>query len=223
MVTSKLKIGVLGLIALGVFAVAGGAFVGDEPAATRAERVQAPPAPKASDPSGRDQAGAEADLDRKILRRIVAAAKQKQEANRAYYEEGRITIDRYIAATRELRDAEAEAATTQQERADAARAHRDRVGEILKREQDDWKRGRRTRADLAEAQLAMDHAEYDCLRARAGTPPADVAALERRVRELEQKLDRVLKVLGTAGLDPAAKPVEGESPRRKDSFTVPRR
>jgi outer membrane protein TolC len=136
-----------------------------------------------------------AQQEKTLSSRILEAAKQRLEAQRRFYEEGRITIDRFLDASEQVRVAELRVASTQEARIDAAQAHLDRVQSILKREKAEVETGRGTVADVAEAQLRRDVAELDLLITMAPPKSEETATLEKRVDTLEKKLDRVLKLL----------------------------
>ena len=129
------------------------------------------------------------------------AARRRLREQARYYEEGRITIDRYIDAALQVREAETAAATTKEERIAAAKAYLDRATDVAKREETKVEVGQGTSADVTEAQYARDLAELDLLRANKGETTTETKTLEKRVAELERKLDRVLKHLTQKGVD----------------------
>jgi RNA polymerase sigma factor (sigma-70 family) len=140
------------------------------------------------------------DLDspetlRKETERRVNAAKQRLEAQKAYYEEGRITIDRFIDASRQLMLAETTASSTKDQRLAAAKAHWDRVAEVLQREQAELVIGRGTVADVAEAILAHENAAFEYLLIRQSKAPDEIQALRQRVDSLEKQLESLQKAL----------------------------
>ena len=90
------------------------------------------------------------DIDR-LARRLLAAARQRYDAQRAYYEEGRITIDRFVDASKQLALAELRLAKTDADRLTIRQRHLDRIKQILNREQAELQVGRGTVADVAEA------------------------------------------------------------------------
>ncbi len=189
---TKLKIAALGLMAAVAVAAGGQAIVGQGPA-TQAD----PPAPST-------KAGVDADttlrfdpkpdLERELATRIRDSALKRLEAQKAFYEEGRITIDRYISASQMLRDAEMELATNRKERVEAAEHHFERTETILKREKDDLNAGRGTIADVAEAAQAKEIAELGLVQALRSGGRYDFEAIERRLNAIEQKLERIIKL-----------------------------
>jgi RNA polymerase sigma factor (sigma-70 family) len=134
------------------------------------------------------------DLDsperlRKQIERRLAAARHRLEAQRALYREGRITIDRYIDASEQLRLAEIAASATKDQRVAAAKAHLDRIGDVVKLEQDELEKGRGTVADVAEAMVAQENAACVYLEARQDRGSRDVEILRRRIEALEKHID----------------------------------
>jgi RNA polymerase sigma factor (sigma-70 family) len=127
--------------------------------------------------------------------RLLNAAAQRLDAQRAYYEEGRITIDRFIQALQDFRDAQMEQATTREQRILAAQNHLDLMDEVVKREEAELKVGRGTVADLAEAHVARELAAVALLKAHKGEAPGDLEALKKRIETMEQKLEQVMKRL----------------------------
>jgi RNA polymerase sigma factor (sigma-70 family) len=131
----------------------------------------------------------------KQAERLLNAARQRVDAQRAYYEEGRITIDRYIQALQLLNAAEMEQAKTREERIIAAQTHMERIDEVLAREQAELKVGRGTVADAAEALLAQELAADQLLRTHKGQTPGDLEALQKRVETLEKQVEQLKKRL----------------------------
>jgi capsule polysaccharide export protein KpsE/RkpR len=127
--------------------------------------------------------------------------RQRLEAQRAFYEEGRITIDRYIDASRQLMLAESAVSATREERLAAAKAHWDRTVEIQTRERAELEAGRGTVADVAEAGLAQEEAAVEYLQARQSSDTTEVQALKQRVETLEKQLHAVRKLLVLPGTD----------------------
>ena len=69
------------------------------------------------------------DIDR-LARRLLDAARQRYDAQRAYYEEGRITIDRFVDASKQLELAELRLAKTDADRLAIRQRHLDRIKQI---------------------------------------------------------------------------------------------
>jgi hypothetical protein len=135
----------------------------------------------------------------KLRERILNAAAQRLDAQRAYYEEGRITIDRFLQALEFYYQAQMAQAKTREERILAAQKHFERVAEVLNREQAELKVGRGTVADTAEAQLAHELAAIEWAKAHQAPAAGDVEALQKRVEALEKQLEDVRKHLDRSG------------------------
>jgi RNA polymerase sigma factor (sigma-70 family) len=126
-----------------------------------------------------------------LLKELIEAARRRLNAQRAYYEEGRITIDRFIAAVADVERVELLAAKTDAERRAIRQRRVDLAKEVENREQAELKVGRGTESDLAEAHQARAQAEYDM---KAGEKEdAEKAALLRRIAELERKIEQLQK------------------------------
>jgi hypothetical protein len=123
---------------------------------------------------------------RQLHERRVAAAARRLEAQRAFYDEGRITIDRYIDASEQLMLAKMGASTTKQQRVEAARGHRDRMTEVVSREQKELEQGKGTVADVAEAMVAAENAMLMYLEVRQERGSQEVEALKQRIETLEK-------------------------------------
>jgi hypothetical protein len=154
-----------------------------QPAAATTAQKPAPPAIDFDSP----------DTLRKQTERRVAAAAQRLDAQRAYYEEGRITIDRFIEASLEFMRAKMAASTTKEERVAAVKAHWDRMAEVLNKEQDELKAGRGTVADVAEAVVAHENAAFTYMEVRQSRGSYEVEALTKRVETLEKQLAEIMK------------------------------
>jgi RNA polymerase sigma factor (sigma-70 family) len=127
------------------------------------------------------------------LKQVITAAIQRLDAQRAYYEEGRLTLDRFLTASESLERVELLAAKGFAERRAVRKRHVDRLREIVNREQAELQVGRGTVADVAEADLALKEAEYTM---RVGdTEDAEKATLLRRIDELERNVEKLRKQL----------------------------
>jgi RNA polymerase sigma factor (sigma-70 family) len=125
--------------------------------------------------------------------KLVAAARQRYEAQEAYYKEGRITLDRFADASRALAEAELRAAKTDYERIAVKKRNLDRLKAIEEREEAEVKAGRGTKADLAEASMWRVEAELDLHEAMANKGATDLAPILRRLSELERKVEQLQK------------------------------
>ncbi len=169
MILSKLSLGLA--VALSACLVLGGSGLiaaqkaGDAPAPSGAKAATPPPASAVPDDPDPFRARPAAEL----ARARVDAALARYKTQHAYYDEGRITVDRLVDASRGLMQAELEA-------------------------------GRATEADVSEIRSARLDTEF-ALAAALETPEAakpaagSLAEANRRIDELELKVDRLLKAL----------------------------
>jgi RNA polymerase sigma factor (sigma-70 family) len=116
-----------------------------------------------------------------LIRAIVEAARARLETQRAYYEEGRITVDRFIDASEQLELAELRGAGTALERAAIRKQHFDRLKAIEARESGELQVGRGTAADLKEATVRRMVAELELT--TGAKEDAEKASLVRRGKE----------------------------------------
>ncbi|HEV3167774.1 MAG TPA: RNA polymerase sigma factor [Isosphaeraceae bacterium] len=126
------------------------------------EKARPKSVPQAQDePKPLANAGAKnTDPLRALVKRRIDAAKQRLDAQLADYEIGRITIDRYLAASLALMDAELDAAQTKDARSAAIWSHLERVRQVEVRERAELEVGRGRVSDLTEAQSSVADAEY---------------------------------------------------------------
>jgi hypothetical protein len=184
MMLKKLTIAGCVILSLGVAAVGGGALI-------RTSRAQDPkPGPVGTDaPTSREpieQVVKSVDIDSQ-LGKLLAAARQRVEAQRAYYEEGRLTLDRFIDALVRLEKAELIAAKTESERMQIRQRHVRLLGEIENREVADLQVGRGTVSDVSEARQRHLEAEYEMK--QIVREVAEKSAIIRRLSELERKVE----------------------------------
>jgi hypothetical protein len=186
MMLKKLTIAGSILLSLGLAGVGGSALL------VRASRAQEPrPAPAAGPvkPQGRapiDDAPIPGDID-PLLRELLEAARNRVEAQRAYYEEGRITIDRFIDGLAHLEKVQLIAARSDADRIAIRRRHVSLLGEIEVREKADLEVGRGTVADVSEARQRRLEAEYEMKNSEKEA--AEKSAILRRLGELERKVE----------------------------------
>ena len=95
--------------------------------------------------------------------RAAQAARQRYEAQAAYYKEGRITLDRFADASHQLAEAELRTAKSDFERIAIKKRHLDRLKEIEEREKTELKDGRSTTV----RRVGSNHATH-----RGGAGPA---------------------------------------------------
>jgi RNA polymerase sigma factor (sigma-70 family) len=140
------------------------------------------------------------------LQELLDAARQRLDAQRAFYEEGRITLDRFIDACARYERIQLLAAKTDAQRRSIRQRYVELLGEIERRETAEVQVGRGTLSDVTEARQRRLEAEFD-LTARE-KEAADTAAILRRLEELERQVDRLRRERGaikTSHLDPDAR------------------
>ena len=128
------------------------------------------------------------DVDR-LAQQLLEVARKRLEAQRAYYLEGRITLDRYLDASKQLEVAELRVARTDADRLAVRNRHVDRTKEIEIREKTEREAGRGTDADVSEAHERRLEAELGVMLSRR--QGGEMAALVRRVNELERKVEQL--------------------------------
>jgi RNA polymerase sigma factor (sigma-70 family) len=189
MIIKKSIIACCAVLALGIAAAGGGALVirpsrAQDPApgpAGTPTSIPAPPAAQAAKPVGIDPQ----------LEMLIAAARARVEAQKAYYEEGRITVDRFIDGLERLQRILLIAAKTDPERIEIRERHLRWLAEIENREDNEIKVGRGTTADLSEARQRHLEAKYEMK--NANKEAAEKSAILRRLSELERKVDGLQK------------------------------
>ena len=105
-----------------------------------------------------------------LLKQLLAAARQRVDAQRAYYEDGRITIDRFIDAHAQLREGGTPSGG-RRERGKVMAARKkfvEMLTEILNREQAKLQVGTGTVANVAEGREALEQAQIELNSQREG-------------------------------------------------------
>jgi RNA polymerase sigma factor (sigma-70 family) len=218
MFLSKLKLGALVALSAGAIAIGTGVLVGQEPATRKdgetsqatARGRQLDSALERSKRQFKRQLDSALEQAKRLARKeqdppdqvkvqalkkqYLEAARHRLAAQKGFYEEGRITIDRYLDALRQWMSAEQLLSETADERAAVAKVYLQLCGEIEKREQSEVEVGRGTVADVSEASLARVVAELMASKVRdEQAESARLADVERRLGDLERKLDALIK------------------------------
>jgi hypothetical protein len=195
MALKRIAVAAWALLSAGALVLAAGTMRGQEPARNgeqkpAASRIEVP-IPKGAVIAPVEERKSPVDP---LERDLLTAAQQRLDAQRAYYEQGRITIDRFLAASQELMLVERMLSRTQEEALAAIQRHLNRLREIEMREEAEVKAGRGTAADVAEAHQSRLQAEVLLKKTKMPdkTNP-DLSALERRLSEVERKLDLLLQ------------------------------
>jgi len=185
MMMTKLKFAAAGLIATGAFAAGGHALVGQQP-----QPQSVPPAA-----ATKEAVTAPVDPEQDALQRYVKDCRLVLRAQRARYEGGETLVSDYLDASLKLSDAEAMAATTKEQRVAAARTHVDLCKTALSDVEAKLKTGQASNSSVTEAKAQINLAQLRLIRAEKNGGPGDYASLDRRLNEVEQKLDRVINLL----------------------------
>ena len=184
MMLSKLKLGLAALCSAGFVAAGSGMLAAQGPGdganpppskpaavAPATQQVQPVQPPSPASPflprSAADVAKARIDL-----------AMQRFKAQKTFYDEGRITVDRLADASKALTDAKRDAAASKAGRVEAVREHYALLEWILKREEAELADGRATTADIAYIKSALLDTEFALVKELEApeTKPAGVAA-----------------------------------------------
>ncbi len=184
MMLKKVTIAGSVLLSIGILGMGGGALL------VRASRAQEPK-PLAANKSAQSKPGsveaAKPDDIEPLLQQLLEAARRRVEAQRNFYQEGRITLDRYVDACIGLEKVELLASKTEGERQAVRQRLMDHLNQIERREADELQVGRGTVADLAEARQRRLEAE---LQIKLGEKEAaEKASILRRLGELERKVE----------------------------------
>jgi hypothetical protein len=109
------------------------------------------------------------DAIKSLLQSHVKAARRRFVVSRAYYENGAITIDRYIDASRTLMEAEREVAANPAGKVAAVGSHLDRLTRLVEREEYKREFGSESPPNLAEARYEQAQAALLMARMRRGS------------------------------------------------------
>lgn len=190
--TAAVWLAATGVTVAGAIAFAAGGASGQDKSADSKSQPRAAAAAKKSTPRPAIDFDSPDTLIKQTERRVNAAA-QRLDAQRAYYAEGRLTVDRYIDASQQLMLAETAASTTKEQRAAAAKAHWDRMTDLLRKEQKELVEGRGTISDVAEGAVAYENAASAYIEARQSRGSFEVEALKKRVEALEKQLAEITR------------------------------
>lgn len=125
----------------------------------------------------------------RALIELIEAANNRVEVQKAFYEEGRITLDRFIGGLDDLCEVQLLAASTDAQRAAIYLRRIDLLKQVENREKAELEVGRGTQADVAESRQARLRAEFDWKTRRRDQ--AEKATLLRRIDELERKVEEL--------------------------------
>jgi hypothetical protein len=187
MMLQKLTLAACALLPIGMLATAGGAFL------ARKSLAQDQGRPAATSNQSRPgiatkEAPKPVEVD-PLIQQLLAAARQRFETQKAFYEQGRITLDRFVDACQQVESAELLAAKSDAERTAAKKRFVDLLKEIERREQAELTIGRGTRAEVAEIVLRRIQAEV--AQKTAQQQADDIHAILDRLNALERRLDQL--------------------------------
>ena len=185
MMLAKMKIGLAVLCSAGFVAAGSGMLAAQGPGggadpppskpaavAPATQQVQPVQPPSPASPflprSAADVAKARIDL-----------AMQRFKVQKTFYDEGRITIDRLVDASKALTDAKRDAAASKAGRVEAVREHYALLEWILKREEAELAEGRATTADIAYMKSVLLDTEF-ALAKEMEAPEAKPAGVETK-------------------------------------------
>jgi hypothetical protein len=189
MMFKKLLIAACTLPPIAITALGGGVFLARKTLAQVEKPTAAPSVPNAPQPTAKEAPQPD-DVDR-LAQKLLEAARRRYDFQRAYYEAGRITVDRFVDASKQLALAELRIAKTDPDRLAIRQRHLDRIKSIEQREDAAQKVGRGTEADVAEARERRLEAELDLLLSQREA--VETASVLRRLSELERKVEQLQK------------------------------
>jgi RNA polymerase sigma factor (sigma-70 family) len=188
MMLKKLIIAVCAILPLSTIFFGGGLFL------VRKSRAQ-DQKPPAAEPIKKTDADVQKGVPKPpeldaLVQELLKAARERYESQRAYYEEGRITIDRFVDASNQLELAELRTAQTHGDRLAIMQRNVDRLKVIEQREKAEQENGRATVADVSEARARRLQAEVDLKLSQRESSSIDsilrrLGDLERKVKELQ--------------------------------------
>ena len=190
MTRKRLAVATTLLAALGAIATAGGLAV-------VAARGAQDPKPAVTDsteqgkkPDGAAKPGENDEVDA-LVQEMIEVARSRFHHQRQHYELGRITIDRYIDACEQLKNAELIYAKSPQARNAIRRHYLTRLKEIEAREKGDVEAGKATDADLDEIRLRRLQVEIELK--RASKEEDGLPMIVKRLSDLERKVEQLEK------------------------------
>jgi RNA polymerase sigma factor (sigma-70 family) len=184
MLLKKLFVAACALLPLGMIPLGGGMLL----ALKSQAQDQRPPAAASTKKAQTDvpkDAPKPPDVD-PMVKKLLEAARERIKAQTLYYEQGRITLDRFIDACRQLELAELRAASTDAERLAIKKRALQLLGEIEDRERAELTVGRGSNGDVAEIVLRRTQAEIDLRTSQKEA--SDLASILQRLSDLERKV-----------------------------------
>ncbi|MFO0891594.1 MAG: sigma-70 family RNA polymerase sigma factor [Isosphaeraceae bacterium] len=177
------KLATIGLVLLPAsLLITAGIVIGREPRGGPVGQDDPAPVAQATAPPAKAAPAPEVDP---LIAQLLEAARKRLEAQKTYYEEGRLTLDRMIQASERLMEVERLAAATDAEKRQALRRHVERLKEIENREQAELVVGKGTTADVAESNQSRLAAEVRLKREEQGIAEGSLQLLEAARQRLE--------------------------------------
>ena len=140
--------------------------------------------------------------ERTKITEYLLAAHNRHKQQKKFYEEGRITIDRYLDACRQLMAAETLFYPKTPGLFGPLEEYVANLKALREREAAELEAGRGTKADLSEVEAEAARAALELEYKKSRMDPADeVKDLREKVARLEAELARVVKFLRLQGLD----------------------
>ena len=190
MTLKRLTVATTSLVGLGAIATVGGLAVG----AARGAQDPKPAVTVAKEQSEKTVGAAKADepdeLD-SLVQQMIEVARSRFQNQRQQYELGRITIDRYIDACEQLKNAELTFAKSQQARDAIRRHYLTRLKDIEAREKGHRDAGLATDADLDEIRLRRLQVEIEMK--TASKEEGRLSMILKRLSDLERKVEQLEK------------------------------
>jgi Outer membrane efflux protein len=190
MALNRLTVASISLVGLSAILTAGGL------AAVAARGAQHPrPAVTAAiaqskKPDGAAKADEHDELD-VLMRQMIEVARSRFDNQRQQYELGRLTIDRYIDACEQLKNAELSIAKSQQARNAIRRHYLTRLKDIETREKGNVDAGQAAVADLDEIRLRRLQVEIELK--TASKEEDGLPMILKRLTDLERKVEQLEK------------------------------
>jgi hypothetical protein len=178
------------LVGLGVIAAVSGLAVVAAPSAQDPNPAVTAAIEQSKKPDGAAKADEHDGLDM-LVQQMIEVARSRFDNQRQHYELGRLSIDRYIDACEQLKDAELRFAKSQQARNAIRRHYLTRLKDIETREKGEFDAGRATAADLDEIRLRRLQVEIELK--TASKEEDGLPMILKRLSDLERKVEQLEK------------------------------
>jgi hypothetical protein len=190
MTPKRLPVAATSIVGLGAIATACGLAVVTARGAQDPKTAVTATIEQSKKPDGAAKADEQDELDA-LVRQMIEVARSRFDNQRQVYEQGRITIDRYIDACEQLKNAELIFAKSQRARNAIKRHYLTRLKDIEAREKGDVNAGKATVADLDEIRLRRLQVEIELK--TASKDEDSLPMILKRLSDLERKVERLEK------------------------------